>query len=47
MNVNQKLILVLTLGCLTLSKSVDTNSTSNFDPHYSSVQSDLTLNDGA
>ena len=45
MNLNQKLILGLTFGCVILSALVDTND--NFNPSYSSVQSVVTLNGGA
>ena len=47
MNLNQKLILGLSFGCVILSTFVDTNDTSNFNPSYSSVQSVVTLNGGA
>jgi len=47
MNLNQKLILSLSLRCVILSTFVNTNDTSNFNPSYSSVQSALTLNGGA
>ena len=47
MNLNQKLILGLSFGCVILSTFVYTNDTSNFNPSYSSVQSALTLNGGA
>ena len=46
MNLNQKLIVVLSFGCLILSTFVDTNDKSNFNPSYSSVQSVVTLNGG-
>ena len=47
MNLNQKLILGLSFGCVILSTLVDTNQKSNFNPSYSSVQSVVTLNGGA
>ena len=47
MNLNQKLILGLSFGCVILSKFVNTNDKSNFNPSYSSVQSVVTLNGGA
>lgn len=47
MNLNQKLILGLSFGCVILSTFVDTNDKSNFNPSYSSVQSVVTLNGGA
>ena len=47
MNLNQKLILVLTFGCIILSTFVENNDNSSFNPTYSSVQSVVTLNGGA
>jgi len=47
MNLNQKLILGLSFGCVILSRFVETNDKSNFNPSYSSVQSVVTLNGGA
>jgi len=47
MNLNQKLILGLSFGCVILNTFVDTNQKSNFNPSYSSVQSVVTLNGGA
>lgn len=47
MNLNQKLILSLSFGCIILSTFVDTNDKSNFNPSYSSVQEVVTLNGGA
>ena len=47
MNLNQKLIVILSFGCILLSTFVDTNEKSNFNPIYSSVQSVVTLNGGA
>ena len=47
MNLNQKLILGLSFGCVILSTFVDNNDKSNFNPSYSSVQSVVTLNGGA
>ena len=47
MNLNQKLILGLSFGCVILSTFVYTNDTFNFNSSYSSVQSALTLNGGA
>ena len=45
MNLNQKLILALSFGCVILS--IYTNDRSDFNPSYGSVQSVLTLNGGA
>lgn len=47
MNLNQKLILGLSFGCVILSTFIDTNQKSNYNPSYSSVQSVVTLNGGA
>jgi hypothetical protein len=47
MNLNQKLILGLSFGCVVLSTFVETNHKSNFNPSYSSVQSVVRLNGGA
>ena len=47
MNLNQKLILGLSFGCVILSTFVGTNDESNFNPSYSSVQSVVRLNGGA
>ena len=47
MDFNKKLILSLSFGCVILSKFVDTNDNSNFNPSYSSIQSVVTLNGGA
>jgi hypothetical protein len=46
MNLNQKLILGLSFGCIILSTIVDTNDKCNFNPSYSSVQSVVTSNGG-
>jgi len=47
MNVNQKLIISLSFGCVILSTFVDNNDKSNFNFSYNSVQSVVTLNGGA
>ena len=40
------MILGLSFGCVILSKFVDTNQNSSFNPSYSSIQSVVTLNGG-
>ena len=46
MNLNQKLIISLSLGCVILSTFVDTNDKSNFNPSDNSIPSVVTLNAG-
>lgn len=43
MNLNQKLILSLSLGYVILNTFISTNNTSDFNPSYNLVQSALTL----
>lgn len=46
MNLNQKLILGLSFGCVILSTFVDTTNKFHFNHNYSSVESVIILNRG-
>ena len=47
MNLNQKLIISLSFGCIILSTFVDSNDKSNLNPSKTSVQKVVPLNGGA
>ena len=47
MNLNQKLIIILSFGCVILSTFVDTHDNLTFNPSFSSVQPVVILNGGA